>query len=158
VNRIPAVVSQRNHFTAADEFVDDALPRLPDMFKHQDFRVWLTRYTETVIKGVASYFGVAAQRGIEQTAALLCDPEFYATKRKRRAAFHAKMKEDRARQEWERIERQNCPTAEQIQQQVQWSEQSLTYHQNEVAKHEANLLRLRAIAPKNIRFVPKKIQ
>jgi hypothetical protein len=74
---IPPIVSKRNHFTPADELVEDAVGFLPDQYKHENFRGWLTRYTETVIKSVASHFGLAAQRGIEQTANLLCDTEFY---------------------------------------------------------------------------------
>src|SRR5208337_1522309 len=153
---IPAIISKRNEFSPADELVENHLPHLPAQFKHPDFRKWLTRYTETVIKQVAHHFGVAAQRGIEQTANLLCDPEFYETRRQRRVAWRREMSEQQAKQEWERLERQMCPTAEQIAVQIQWSEQQVKYHQVELAKHEQNLERLRAMTPKNIRLVPPK--
>src|SRR5271157_5524519 len=119
---IPMVVSKRNHFRPADELVEDALPLLPDQFKHPDFRKWLTRYTETVIKSVASHFGLAASRGIEQAAELLCDPDYYETRRQQRAKGRRDWQEQQARQEWERLERLNCPTAEQIEEQIKWSE------------------------------------
>ena len=153
---IPMVVSKRNEFTPADEFVENALPYLPDLFKHPDFRAWLLRYTESVIKGVASHFGLAASRGIEQAAELLCDPEFYETRRERRAKQRQRFQEQQAKQEWDRIERLNCPTAEQIAQQIRWSEGQVAYHQAELDKHEARLEQLRSMSPKNIRLVPSK--
>ena len=66
------------------------------------------------------------------------------------------MAEQKAKQEWERIERLNCPTAEQIQEQIKWSEREVGYHTAELAKHQQNLERLRALTPKNIRLVPSK--
>jgi hypothetical protein len=155
-NAIPAVVSKRNEFLPAEELVENALPYLPGQFKHPDFRAWLTRYTETVIRSVASHFGVAATRGIEQAAELLCDQDFYATVRERRKRRRQQMQEQIAKQEWERIERQNCPTAEQIAQQIKWSEDQIAYHRNQLAKCEENLEHLRAMTPKNIRLVPSK--
>lgn len=153
---IPAVVSKRNEFSPADELVETHLPYLPEQFKHPDFRKWLTRYTEAVIKKVAHHFGVAAERGIEQAAELLCDPEFYETRRQKRANWRRQMADQTAKQEWERMERQMCPTAEQIAEQIKWSEEQVKYHQVELAKHETNLERLRAMRPKNIRLVPPK--
>ena len=85
--KVPPVVSKRNEFHSADELVENALPRLPDQFQHPDFRKWLTAYTETTIKSVAMHFATAASRGIEQAAELLCDPEFYETRRQRRAKW-----------------------------------------------------------------------
>ena len=153
---IPMIVSKRNQFRPADELVEYALPHLPDQFKHQDFRKWLTRYTETVIKSVASHFGVAAQRGIEQAAHLLCDPEFYETRRKQRATQRQQWKESQAKQEWERKERMHCPTAEQIAEQIKWSEHEIEYHRSQLSKHETALEQLRKLVPKNIRIVPQK--
>ena len=109
-----------------------------------------------MIKSVASHFGVAASRGIEQAAELLCDPDFYETRRQRRAKWRRDQQEYQAKQEWDRIERLNCPTAEQIAEQIKWSERQVEYHQVEQAKHEKNLERLRAMVPKNIRIVPSK--
>lgn len=156
--KIPPIVSQRNHFTPADELVDDAFYRMPDQFKHPEFRAWLVRYTETVIKSVAGHFGMAAQRGIEQVADLLCDPTFYETKRRRRAAQKKQMDEQRAKDEWERNERLLAPTADQIQDQIKWYERNLSYHQAEALKSETNLARLRALSPKNIQVQTKLLQ
>jgi len=155
-NAIPAVVSKRNQFMPADELVENALPYLPDQCKTPDFRTWLTRYTETVIHDVAHDFEVGAAKGIAQTAELLCDPDFYATRRERRARERRRWEEEKTRQEWERIEAQNCPTAEQIAKKITWSEQQIVYHQNEIVRHEQNLEQLRVMVPKNIRLVPSK--
>lgn len=155
-SNIPAVVSKRNEFSPADEFVENALPELPPQFHQVNFRGWLLQYTESVIRGVADHFGVAAARGIGQAAQLLCDPEFYETRRQRRAKQRREMEEQQAKQEWDRIERLNCPTAEQIAEQIKWSEGQVAYHQAELAKYEGNLERLRSLPPKNIRLVPSK--
>ena len=157
--KVPAIVSKRNHFHSADELVEDALPFLPDQFKHPNFRQWLLRYTETVIKSVAAHYGLAASRGIEQAAELLCDPDYYETRRQYRAKMRRDMKEQAAKQEWERLERKNCPTAEQIAEQVRWTENQIDYHHVAMGRYEQELARLRMLTPKNIRLVaPKKIQ
>lgn len=153
---MPAAVSKRNEFASAEELVEDALPFLPAQFQHENFRAWLIRYTETAIRRIAHHFAVGAARGIDQTAELLCDPEFYATRRHRRAKWRQQMAEQKAKQEWERIERLHCPTAEQIAQQIEWSERGVAFHRTELAKYEQNLERLRALVPKNIRLVPPK--
>lgn len=156
--RVPPIVSKRNEFSPADEFVETHVQNLPDQFKHPDFRVWLLRYTETVIKGIASDFGIAASRGIEQAANLLCDPEFYETRRKRRAKRRRDMAESQAKQDWERIERDNCPTAEQIAEQVSWAERQIAYHQRQEIFYQQRLVELKAKSPKNIRIFPKSVQ
>jgi hypothetical protein len=70
-----------------------------------------------------------------------------------------RMQEEHAKQEWDRLERMNCPTAEQVGEQILFSERQVEYHRTELARYEASLERLRAIEPKNIRLVPsKKIQ
>ena len=154
----PNVVSKQNHFTPADEFVEEAMPYLPEQFKHISFRPWLLRYTEGVIKQVATHFGTAAERGIEQAAELLCDPNFYETRKKRRAEQRRNWKEQEAKQEWDRIERQHCPTAEQIAQQIKWSTDQIAYHSDQMEKHKVALDRWHDMTPKNIRMVPKKVQ
>lgn len=156
---IPDVVSKRNHFRPAAELAEDALEYLPEQYKHPGFKSWLIRYTETVIRDVAYSFSTAAERGIQQAASLLCDPEYYATQRKRRMNERQRMQEEHAKQEWDRLERMNCPTAEQVGEQILFSERQVEYHRTELARYEASLERLRAIEPKNIRLVPsKKIQ
>lgn len=150
--KVPEVVSQRNHFTAASEYVEQALPHLPEQFKHEDFGYWLERYTETVIRGVSRSFAVAAERGIEQAVKLICDPTFYETRKRRRAVETKRMKDEMERQDNERVEQMHCPTAEQIEDQIGAVERSIKWHQESLVKYEANLLRLRALTPKNIRF------
>lgn len=154
----PNIVSKRNEFTPADEFVEGAIPNLPEQFQHATFRAWLLRYTETVIRGVAYHFSTAADRGIQQAAELLCDPEFYETRKKRRENQRRSWKEQQAKQEWERIERQLCPTAEQIAQQIASCTNQVEYHTSQIEKYKATLERLHEMTPKNIRLVPKGVQ
>lgn len=145
---VPPVVSKRNHFTAAEEFVDDALSSLPRQCQHDDFRIWfrdwLLRYTVLVIRHMAMHFATGAERGIEQTAALLCDPEFYATRRSRRDRQREQMRDQQAKQEWERLEREVAPTREQIDQQIKWSEREVTYHRAQLVAHERKIETLKA--------------
>jgi hypothetical protein len=153
---VPSIVSKRNQFRPAEEFVEDALPYFPEQLRNPALKGWLLRYTEGVIRGVADHFSVAASRGIEQAAQLLCDPEFYATARERRAKQRRQWQEQLAKQEWDRIEQSNCPTAEQIEKQIQYTERQIIYNREQLAAHEKNLERLRSIVPKNIRLVPSK--
>lgn len=157
-NPIPAVVSKRNEFTPADEFVENALPYLPAQFQHENFRPWLLKYTEGVIRGVAHHFGVAATRGIEQAAELLCDPEFYQTRKQRRAKEKQRMEEYQAKQNWDQMERRLCPTADQVAHDIKWCEDQLAYHQNSAKNCESRLASLRSMTPKNIRLVTKSVQ
>ena len=158
VTQIPAVVSKRNEFTPADEFVENAIPYLPVQYKDEKFRYWLLNYTETVIRGVAHHFGVAAERGIAQAAELLCDPEFYQTRKEKRKRWRQQMEEQQAKQKWDNMERRLCPTAEQIQHDIKWCEQQLAYHEDGVEKNKAALERLRGMSPKNIRIITKSVQ
>lgn len=154
----PNIVSKRNDFTPADEFVEEELPYLPEQFQHANFRPWLLRYTESVIKRVALHFSTAADRGIQQAAELLCDPDFYETRKKRRENQRRSWKEQQAKQEWDRIEATMCPTAEQIAQQIQSCTNQLAYHTEQAEKYKVTLERLHEITPKNIRMVPKRVQ
>lgn len=156
--KVPPIVSRRNHFRAADELVQDALELMPDQFKHEKFEAWLLRYTETVIKSVASHYGLAAQRGIEQAADLLCDPEYYAKRREHRAEARKQWREQQAKQEWERAERQLAPTAEQIEDSIKWNERQLAYYQGLVEKHEIALAKIRSTSPTKLPPVPKTLQ
>lgn len=151
------VVSQRNHFESADDLVEDSVYRLPDQFKHPDFRAWLVRYTEATIRRVARSFIVGAERGIEQAAELMCDPDFYETKKKRRAENVKQNKERRAKEDWERIERTLTPTAEQIEDQIKWRLGQIAYYQGQVDANEVELAKLRKLAP-HMRVVPKSVQ
>lgn len=153
---VPAVVSKRNQFDSAEELVEDALPYLPEQFKHPGFESWLQHYTETVIHRVAHSFSVAAERGIQQASELLCDPEYYATKRQRRARERRRWKEELAKQQMERIECMKCPTAEQIRNQIMVCKQQAEYHREQLALYEKSLERLHGMVPKNIRLIPAK--
>lgn len=154
----PKVVSKRNHFTPADEFVELEMDFLPEQLKHENIRPWLLRYTESVIKQVAWNFATAAEKGIHQAAELLCDPEYYETKKQRRKKDMERMKEQQAQQEWEQAERLHLPTKEQIEQQIKSVTNEIAYHRARLEEYENKLERLKNIEPKNIRLVPKGVQ
>jgi hypothetical protein len=56
------------------------------------------------------------------------------------------------------MERQTCPTAEQIAEDIKWLERSVSNGQAEIARCEKRLAELRAMTPKNIRLVAPKTQ
>ena len=155
--KVPPVVSKRNHFDGAEEIVERGMMYIPDELKHPNLRKWLLRYTESVIKNVAADFGTAASRGIEQAANLLCDPTFYEHTRRKRFASIKKAKEDRAQQDWERIQRKHCPTREQIEQELRRIEQDLKYHNQKIADHEKRRQELLGMAPSSGAVVPPRL-
>jgi hypothetical protein len=144
------IVSKRNQFTPADELVAEHLPDLPDQFKHPNFRAWLLRYTETVIKSVASHFGIAAQRGIEQAADLLCDPEFYETRKRRKDKLRSELRRQEAEQKFERFQRIHCPTQEQIDDSIRWAQRQIEYHDAQSAEYTKQIMDLKAKHPSTI--------
>jgi hypothetical protein len=144
------VVSKRNHFQPCAELVDDALMRIPDELKHPGLEKWLIHYTETVVMNIASHFGLGAQRGIEQTAQLLCDPDFYEQRRRTRRKQMKEFRDEMARQEWEREQKRNCPTAEQITEQLRWCDSQLVYHETQARNYREKILALHAKVPMDI--------
>jgi hypothetical protein len=135
------------------------MPRLPVQYHDGEFRGWLLRYTESVIRHVALHFATAAERGIEQAANLLCDPTFYETRKKRRQNWKKSMEEQQAKQQWEKMERQLCPTAEQIAHDTTWCEKQLKYHEAQITIYKDNLARLRALDPnQSVRIPSKSVQ
>jgi hypothetical protein len=144
------VVSKRNHFHSCAELVEDGMIGIPDDLKHPDLARWLLRYTERVVKKVARHFGLGAQNGIEQTANLLCDPDFYERRRETRRKLLKQFREEEARQEWERKQFESCPTAEQIEQHLKWYDERLVYHHSEIKRITEKIEALHSKTPMNI--------
>ena len=69
-----------------------------------------------------------------------------------------RMKEQRAQQDWEKIEQQLAPTAEQIEDQIKWAERQLSYHQGQSVRYEVTLAQLRQSAPRNAQLESKRLQ
>ena len=154
-SKAPPVVSKRNDFNCADDLVADAVIQLPEKYRDEKFHPWLVRYTENVIHRVSRSFAVAAERGVRQAADLLCDPNFYETRRKRRANWKKQMLEQKAAQEWDRLERVHCPTAEQIAKEIAHLEKSVADYELYLERAKNRLDVLRDMRPKNIRLMPK---
>ena len=155
MSAIPPIVSKRNHFTPADELVDSCIGGLPEEFRRENFRGWLLRYTESVIMHVAMDLATGAQRGIDQAAKLLCDPTYYATKRERRKREHERWEAQKAAQDFDRMERRTCPTAEQIRDEIRYVDGRLAQIPAEQQRLERRLDELKKMTPKNIRFRPQ---
>lgn len=152
------VVNKRNHFDAAAEHVDRAMDSLPNEYKHPNFRKWCQSYTERVVREVAMSFATAAASGIQQAANLICNPDFYETRKRTNERQTKKWKEEHARQQWEHVQRRECPTAEQIAQEVKNLNGRITYCQGEIAEATKRLGELQAIVPSKPLMEPKSVQ
>jgi len=146
-------VSKRNEFTCAEELVEDALPHIPPGIPP---RSWLLTYTESVIRRLAHEFSVGAERGVLQTAELLCDPDFYETRKRRRTNQMKSWKQQQQMQEAEQRERLTCPTAEQLTQQIKNTKEQIDWHDKQLQGYRQQLERLEKMKTKNIRLVPRK--
>jgi len=141
------IVSKRNHFDGAAEITERLLMNVPDELKHPNLARWLLHCVEWVICDVARDFAVGAQRGIEQTAELLRDPDFYEHRRESRKRLLKRFRDDQAKQTFEREQRKAFPTAEQIEQDIHYWENHLAYHSKEIEKAKTKLQELHAKVP-----------
>ena len=145
--KAPPVVSKRNEFHSAEELADDAMFHLPEKCRDEAHKTWMLLYTERIIKVVASHFAVGAERGARQVGDLLLDPEFYETRKRRRAQWKKAHQEHIAKTEAERLERRSCPTAEQIADEIARLEKSVTDYEQYIERANARLEQLRAMRP-----------
>jgi len=150
---VPAVVSKRNHFSPASEIAEFAFAELPKALQTEEMRKFLLDYTEQVIRRVAHAFSEGASRGAEQSAKLLIDPEYYVTVKQRRRSWKKQLQESQDRQEAERIEREQCPTQEQIIQEAARLEEYIQEETARVAWMQVRLAKLQTMKSKNIRFI-----
>ncbi len=153
----PPVVSKRNHFLSAECLIncyfDRFLPEHPPRYlRTERVRAWLLKYTEDIIGHVAQSFAVGAQRGIEQTAKLLCDPDYYRTLKERRLRDSQRQKEYEAEQEAERLERELAPTGEQIEREISNLEKWIPDTESDLERMRERLKALRAMTPKHVRM------
>jgi hypothetical protein len=153
--RLPPLVSNRNHFESVETMVEDAMMFLPPELKHPGMKQFLLRFGERLVRETADAFSIGATKGIEQTANLICDPNFAANRRRRRALSIQRQKESEVRQENERQERMQCPTQEQLAEQINFCEEQVQYHDKELNRYKSSLERLKAIKPKNVRLIRK---
>lgn len=141
------VVSKRNHFDSADEIAERLLMSVPDELKHPNLGQWLKRCIEWTICDVARSFAVAAQRGIEQAAELIRDPDFEQHRRESRKKQLKRWREDEAKRDFERREAEAFPTAAQIEQTIRNCDNQIIYHREQIAKYEKRILELHSKVP-----------
>lgn len=151
----PSAVSHRNHFDSAACLTERHITRLP-VHIQTELRPWLMKFTESVIRDVAMSFATGAQRGIDQTASLLCDPDYYATRKERRKRERERNDAYQKEQDQSRLERQLAPTAEQIEQEMADLEQWIVQEEENLARHRARLGALKGFVPKHVRITEVK--
>ena len=96
----PAVVSNRNHFASLENLVDDWLFRFDtrtwEQARIDQLRTALLAFADAVVSETKWAFKTGIERALEQTQALLRDPEYYrATKRRRNANRQTELKHQR---------------------------------------------------------------
>jgi hypothetical protein len=149
---MPPAVSKRNHFESVGLLVEDAFRNLPEEYRSPKLEQWLRWFAERLVRSVADNFATAAESGIQQAANLICDPDYYATLRERRRRHIERMKTDRARQEQEYQERRQCPTPQQIEQEIARLEQWIPEGEARLQSMKARLEQLRAMKPRHFRI------
>lgn len=151
------VVGKRNEFTSTIAKAEDAIARLQlkDPWVWTDearetFRLWLIDYSDGLVRWMAFNFGTGAQRGIEQTAHLLSDPDYYDTLKNRRIREAQREKEREKKDARERDERKKLGmTAAEVEQLRERLERELLQSSLHVEECKRRLSQL----PRNPRLV-----
>ncbi len=142
-----SIVSMRNHFDPADELVDKGMAHMPLQFHTPEMRSWMLAYTKDVIRKSAHAFGLAASRGIEQCAELLCNPLYGQKRKQARERQTKRFKQEMADQEFEQKRRLTHPTEDELKSSIKWHEQECKWLEGRVLEHQAALNRLREMYP-----------
>lgn len=156
IHEPPPVVSQRNHFHSVACMVDMNMRQIPEHLRISGLREWLLSFTESVIQDVRWAFAKGAERGIEQTAELLCDPDYYVTLKERRRRERERHDAYEKQQEEERLERKLAPTAEQIEHEMADLETWIERDAAHIVRMRDRLVSLRAMVPKHVRITDVK--
>jgi len=122
---------------------------LPKELRTPELRAFLESYTKSVVRYLDDAFATGAQRGIEQTAKLLIDPEYYLTLKERRRKWREHTQARERQQEQERRERELCPTAEQIEDLRERLTENIADYERQIESWKERLLAL----PKNSKHV-----
>lgn len=150
----PPVVSKRNHFESVSSMVDSYWGRVPKELRTPELRKFLENYTDSLVRWVSHMFTVGAERGIEQTATLLCDPDYYLTLKERRKRDRERHEAYQKQQDIERLERQQCPTAEQVEKMRGDLTDRIAGHEKQIERWKEQLAALPE-NPKHVRM-PKR--
>ena len=100
----PAVVSNRNHFASLENLVDDWLFRFDTRTWEEawikQFRTALLAFADAVVSETKWAFKTGIERALDQTQALLRDPEYYrVTKRRRNVDRQTALKHQREQEQ-----------------------------------------------------------
>lgn len=150
---IPSVVSKRNHFECARTLVERHWRHVPP-----DLREGLLTYTESVIRDAADAFAVGAERGIQQTAELLCDPAYYETLKERRKRQRELWAKEQEQQQRARDEERLAPTAAQIEEEETQLNREVEYAERTIKRSRERLQYLSTLKnwPKHVRINESK--
>lgn len=123
----PALVNHRWNLPSIEEMVDNRLPEWaqgehPDFSGpdgHHRLRHGFLRFAQSIISELSWHLGKAANKGIEEALALIQDPEYYETVKRRRARSVQQGKEwrkqaDKDARDRERRKRGELSEAERI--------------------------------------------
>jgi hypothetical protein len=148
-HRIPPVVGKRNHFHSIGELVDQYCYRLKPEFKTPEMRAFFEHFADSVMRAVSRDFATAAERGIEQAVKLISDPEYYDTLKARRRRNLEEHEKYEQKQIQERLEREQCPTAAQVEQMRDTLTENIERYERQVRAWKERL----AALPKNPKHV-----
>jgi hypothetical protein len=110
--KIPPVVTKRNEFTSLQARVEDALYRFPEegrVMTKAEMRRSLLTFAEQITLDCMFAYQKGADKGIEQAAHLMNDPDYYETVKARRKRSAERQKEWDEQQRTERLERDHDP-------------------------------------------------
>lgn len=137
--------------------MDRGLRSLPKQFRDEPgIRQRLISYTADVVRSVAYDFAKGAERGIEQAAKLLNDPDYYLTLKERRRRAQERHDAYQAQQDQERLERRLAPTAAQIEDEMAQVERYISDYERDLERWRDRLKTLKAMVPKHVRITEFK--
>lgn len=107
LDELPPAVSHRMDLPSITDFVDQMMARIPEtvvlnMADHQQrnhLRSWMTSVLSEFLSHTVWSMQKGADRGIEQVANLIRDPDYYRTVQRRRGQDRERHKQQRAMQD-----------------------------------------------------------
>jgi hypothetical protein len=144
VNGSPSAAPTRAQFQTLHELLDQSMFQLDtrgfDAGQVDFLRRALVFFGKRVVDACERAFSVGTARGIEQTAAVFCDPEFYTVTKKQRAVTRRNQL-DRHRQETAERERQklNPATPQEIDNRREHLARMVAYYKREGDRYQKQL-------------------
>lgn len=132
-------------FSMVDEWVR-FLPPSPDQAQ---IRGWAIRFAEVVVDRTSRKMEEATAKALKIAGALLCDPEYQANLKKRRADRKRERAKRGIQRSQEIAKQEASPHSEQIARQLQRTEQHLGYHKAQVFELQAKISELKQLQISN---------